>query len=137
LNELVSSVLEDIDKKKFTFNIDKLPTILGNQVTVGQLIHNLLNNAVQHHTRDNGVVSFTVADKGKHYEFAIEDDGPGIDPAFKDRLFGIFQTYKPATAESTGIGLALCKKIVEENGGTIRCDSELGRGAKFTWTWNK
>ena len=64
------------------------------------------------------------------------DDGQGIDPKYHDKVFMMFQTLESGDFEnSTGIGLALVKKIVEENGGIIRLESEVGKGACFYFTW--
>ena len=64
------------------------------------------------------------------------DDGPGIDPQYRERIFGIFQTLKSRDDfESTGVGLALIKKIVERQGGRVRVESQLGAGATFLFTW--
>lgn len=137
MNIVVHDILENIDKKNFTFKIGTLPTIKANPILIDQLMQNLLTNTVKHHERDDGNVEVTVKDKGSFWEFSVKDDGPGIPEAFRKKVFGVFQTYKPPTADSTGIGLALCKKIVEENGCEIWFESEPGKGTNFLWTWGK
>ncbi len=70
------------------------------------------------------------------YEFAVRDDGPGIAPEFHQRVFVIFQTLTPKDVkDSLGLGLALVKKIVREEGGVITIDSSEGHGATFRFTW--
>ena len=70
--------------------------------------------------------------------FSIKDNGPGIDPKFHDKVFVIFQTLQPRDrVESTGVGLAIVKKIIEEKGGQITLESKLGQGCNFTFTWPK
>ncbi|HHP0265900.1 TPA: sensor histidine kinase, partial [Legionella pneumophila] len=77
-------------------------------------------------------------DKGTFYEFFVADDGPGIEPVYFEKIFRIFQTLKPKDeAETTGIGLTIVKKIVESQNGKIEVDSELGKGARFSFTWPK
>ncbi len=135
LNKVVSDVLDSIDKKKFNFSIDALPTITANPTSISQLFQNLISNSIKHHTKDDGNITLLVLDRGNHYEFILKDDGPGISESFLPRLFGMFQTYRPPTSESTGIGLALCRKIVEEAGGKIWAETD--KGAKFLFTWPK
>jgi signal transduction histidine kinase len=68
----------------------------------------------------------------------VADDGPGIDPEYHERIFIIFQTLTDRdTLESTGVGLAIVKKVVERHGGTIQIESAEGQGATFTFTWPK
>jgi signal transduction histidine kinase len=68
----------------------------------------------------------------------VKDDGPGIDPEYHKKIFEIFQTLMERDAfESTGIGLSIVKKIIDEKGGEIKVDSSLGAGASFCFTWPK
>ena len=73
---------------------------------------------------------------GEWYEFSVADDGPGISPRYHDKIWVIFQTLEARDkVENTGVGLALVKKIVEGQGGTVGVTSEEGRGATFRFTW--
>jgi signal transduction histidine kinase len=84
------------------------------------------------------MIHLGIAERPDYYEFAIADDGPGIAPEQHDRIFEIFQAVNPQKrTDSTGIGLAIVKKIVEAEGGTIRLESQLGRGTTFYFTWPK
>jgi signal transduction histidine kinase len=100
---------------------------------------NLIGNAIKHHDRpQEGRVSVSVADAGELYEFRVADDGPGIDPAYHEKVFVIFQTLEPRDkVEGTGIGLAIVKKTVERFGGAVRVESagRGSRGATFAFTW--
>lgn len=85
-----------------------------------------------------GKITVSCKELSDFYEFTIEDNGVGIDPQFHDKIFGIFQTLREKnSAESTGIGLAIVKKIVDEQKGSIKVHSELGKGATFIFTWPK
>ena len=74
----------------------------------------------------------------RHYQFCVEDNGPGISPEFHDKIFVIFQTLQSRDKiESTGVGLAIVKKIVEDKNGTVWVDSDKGKGTRFYFTWHK
>jgi signal transduction histidine kinase len=79
-----------------------------------------------------------IVERGNFYECAIADDGPGIPPEYHDRIFTIFQAVNPQKRnDSKGIGLAIVKKIIEAEGGTIRLESQIGQGRTFYFTWPK
>ncbi len=91
-----------------------MPTLITKRLPLQQVFANLISNAIEHHTRTDGMVTISVEDQGKYYEFAVIDDGPGIAPEYHDKIFAIFQTLESRDRkESTGIGLAIVKKIVE------------------------
>ncbi len=112
-----------------------MPTLKTDRLSLQQVFANLISNAIKHHDRVNGHVWITVSSLGKHYEFAVKDDGKGIAQKFHDRVFTIFQTLEARDkVENTGIGLSLVKKIVESRGGAVWLESE-GQGATFRFTW--
>src|SRR5690606_31673568 len=95
-------------------------------------------NAIKHHHRDDGRVTIGVEDGGASWRFCVADDGPGIAPAYHDKVFVIFQTLVARDQkEAAGVGLSLVKKIVEEQGGTVDIRSDQGAGATFWFTWAK
>ncbi|MBD2021415.1 ATP-binding protein, partial [Leptolyngbya sp. FACHB-36] len=136
---LLHDIIDTIVPPDFPIEIaTPMPTLKTERVPLEQVFTNLISNAIKHHDRPAGRIQITAADHGDRYEFAVTDDGPGIDPQFHDKIFGIFQTLEPRDkVESTGVGLAVVKKIVERQGGTIRVESELGQGATFRFTWMK
>jgi light-regulated signal transduction histidine kinase (bacteriophytochrome) len=136
VNKLIKEVIASIDKKNFTINVPEIPCIRTNKVTLSQVFQNLINNSIKHHTRDNGVIDITFNDNGDYYQFGIQDDGPGIDATYKNKLFVMFQTIGPKKPDSTGIGLALCKKIIELANGKIWFEPGT-KGAKFLFTLPK
>ncbi len=123
----------------FTIAIaQNLPTLYTKRMLLSQVFTNLLGNAIKHHDRADGMIHLGIAERPECYEFAIADDGPGIDPANHDRVFRIFQAVNPQQrTDSTGIGLAIVKKIVEAEGGTLRLESQIGKGTTFYFTWPK
>ncbi|MFC7667906.1 ATP-binding protein [Hymenobacter humi] len=116
-----------------------LPTLVTNVVQLQQVFTNLISNALKYHDHpETGTVQIGCDDAGEFYLFSVKDDGPGIDPEYHDRIFVIFQTLTERdTLESTGVGLAIVKKIVERQGGRIGVKSAEGQGAKFVFTWPK
>ncbi|WP_310393235.1 ATP-binding protein [Hymenobacter sp.] len=116
-----------------------LPTLTTNAVQLQQVFTNLISNALKYHDHpETGLVTIGCDDAGEFYLFSVADDGPGIAPEYHDRIFVIFQTLTERdTLESTGVGLAIVKKIVERQGGRIGVKSAEGQGAKFSFTWPK
>ena len=115
-----------------------LPIILTERPPFQQVMMNLIGNALKHAGGGRARVTVAAADAGDFYEFSVADNGPGIDPQFHERIWGIFQTLEARdTVEGTGIGLALVKKLVEVQGGRISVDSSAGRGATFRFLWRK
>jgi len=116
----------------------EMPLLHTHQTSIQQVFLNLINNAVKHHHREEGHVWIRCSDRGNQYEFSVTDDGPGIDPQYHEKVFTIFQTLKSRDEmESTGIGLAVVRKIVETEGGSITLKSTPGQGAIFQFTWPK
>ncbi len=112
-----------------------LPTVVYDKTLLSQLFQNLLDNAMKHLGKPEGQVMVSCSDRGKHWEFAVKDTGVGIEARHFERIFKMFQSLKPRQeAESTGIGLAQVKKIVERHGGTIRVESTVGEGSAFVFT---
>lgn len=115
-----------------------MPTLTTDVISLQQVFSNLIDNAVKYHHRDRGKIKISVRQLDNGYEFAVADDGPGIEPQHHDRIFTIFQTLQARDRfESTGIGLSIVKKILEERGNSIRVESELGQGATFYFTWSE
>jgi PAS domain S-box-containing protein len=115
-----------------------LPTLYTKRLPLAQVFANLIGNGIKHHDRIDGSLHIGIVEYQDYYEFAIADDGPGIPPEQHDRIFEIFQAMNPQKRDdSTGIGLAIVKKIVEAEGGTIRLESALGKGTTFYFTWPK
>ena len=117
---------------------DPMPTLATKVLMLEQVFSNLISNAIKYHPQNSGKITISVQEKGEFYEFAVADDGLGIEPQYHDRIFAIFQTLQARdTIESTGIGLSIVKKIVEGQGGKIWVESQLGEGSTFYFTWKK
>ncbi|HEY4289831.1 MAG TPA: ATP-binding protein [Puia sp.] len=135
LNALVGELAEIIVPKGCGFIFKDLPTLWTERLLLQQVFSNLISNAVKY---GHGQITVSCRDTGNFYEFTISDNGPGIPPEFHERIFIIFQTLREKhDKESTGIGLAIVKKIIEDNHCTIRIVSPDGSGTNFIFTWPK
>ncbi len=112
------------------------PILRTDRTRLWQVFSNLIGNAIKHHQPGPGHIAVDWTDLGERVEFAVSDDGPGIAPEFHEKVFVIFQTLEPKDArESLGLGLALVRKIVKEQGGDLALVSSPGAGASFRFTW--
>lgn len=112
-----------------------MPEYYGDKVKYQQVFMNLISNGIKHNNKEQKKIEISCREEGKFWEFMIKDNGPGIDKRFHEKVFVIFQTLKARDEfESTGIGLSIVKKIVEEAGGNIRIESTPGEGAAFYFT---
>jgi len=112
---------------------DPLPVVLADEMQLVQLFQNLIGNAIKYHRSGVPQVHVSVVRNGaKKWNFAVKDNGLGIDPQYFERIFGMFQRlHKRDEFAGTGIGLAICKKIVERHGGNITVESQPGLGSTF------
>jgi PAS domain S-box-containing protein len=138
--ELLAESIESLAPPP-TFSIiiaPDLPTLRTKRLLLFQVFTNLIGNAIVHHNQSDGSIQISCQVCGDFYEFGVIDDGPGIAPEHHAKIFTIFQAVNPQNrSDSTGIGLAIVKKIVETEGGTIRVESELGQGTALYFTWPK
>lgn len=140
VNKLLAEIIDSLNPPT-TFKIEiigEMPVFATKKLLLRQVFANLISNAIKHHPRDDGNLKISVEDKDQLYKFIVSDNGRGIDPKDKDKIFTIFQTLQSRDKkENTGVGLSIVKKIVESEGGQITVESELGAGATFYFTWLK
>lgn len=119
-----------------TITNDNLPVIMGNKTQLLQLLQNLIQNAIKFCSEDKAPhVHVGAVMEDNFWKFFVRDNGIGIQPAYQQKIFEIFQRlHKRSEYPGTGIGLAICKKIVERHGGEIWVESELGKGSTFYFT---
>jgi light-regulated signal transduction histidine kinase (bacteriophytochrome) len=108
--------------------------VLAEEVMVTQLFQNLISNSIKYRGDETPRIHVSAEKSAEGWLFAVRDNGIGIDPQDAGRVFGIFKRLHGQEIPGTGIGLALCKKIVERKGGRIWVESEAGRGATFKFT---
>jgi PAS domain S-box-containing protein len=140
VNCLVADIISQLAPPA-TFTIDivaPLPTFNTRKQPLKQVLSHLIDNAIRHHPSQMGKVKIWAIDLGEDYEFTIADDGDGIEPEYQNRIYTIFQTLKARDLqENIGAGLAIVKKIIVAEGGTIYLESAAGEGAAFKFTWRK
>jgi PAS domain S-box-containing protein len=117
---------------------DPLPALSGDEVQLGQLLQNLMSNALKFRSDSVPRIHIGVTESAKEYTFEVRDNGIGIEPQYYERIFMVFQRlHNKGEYPGTGIGLAICKKVVERHGGRIWVESRPGAGSSFYFTLPK
>jgi signal transduction histidine kinase len=140
MNLFVPDIIQNLaPPNHFKVNIPKdLPHVFSEKIALEQVFSNFISNAIKYNTNPEPEINIEAEDRGTHYYFSVADNGPGIEPEFHQKIFVIFQTLQARDViESTGVGLAIVKKIVDEQGGKVWVESEKGKGAKFCFTLPK
>ena len=136
--EMVEQIVGDIVPRHFDVEIRNLPVLFTEKIKLEQVFTNLISNAVKFTPGENAKIAISCQEFPGHYVFSIKDNGNGIDKQYHTRIFEMFQTLREKDEkESTGIGLSIIKKILDEQHGTIDVVSTLGQGAEFKFTWPK
>lgn len=139
MNAVVKEVLytfsSDGNQTEREIDVEKLPVIRAGKNDMLQLMQNLIGNALKYATDERQIIRISGTETATEYTISVQDNGIGIDPIDSERIFIMFQRLVSQDKFSgTGIGLATCKKIVELYGGKIWVESELGKGANFTFS---
>ena len=141
VSRLLEETREDLEMRLRGVNLridEDLPTVVGSEVRIGELFSNLIVNAIKYN--DKALPTLHVGWTHKESRngmctFFVKDNGIGIESRYRERIFGIFEKLNPRKdVEGTGAGLAICKRIVEEHGGDIWVESEVGVGSTFFFT---
>jgi signal transduction histidine kinase len=135
LRETLSTLEMVIRDTQAQITSDTLPTIQANPLQIGQLLQNLIGNALKFRSTAPPRVHVAAELEAYTWRFSVQDNGIGIDPQYAERIFGVFQRlHTRAEYPGTGIGLAICQKIVERHGGRIWVESVPGQGTTFYFT---
>jgi signal transduction histidine kinase len=140
LNLLIQETLESLTiEPNFSIMVQPdLPVIYTERIPLQQVFSNIIGNAAKYHDKQNGNISIMLKDRNTHYEFFVTDNGPGIDRSYHKKIFMIFQTLQERDSfESTGVGLAIVKKILDDRKQKIEVTSSPGNGSTFSFTWPK
>ncbi len=124
-----------IEESNASITHDPLPTVMADATQLGQLFQNLIGNGIKYRDSKPPVIRVSSKKEGSRWLFSVRDNGIGIDPKYGERIFVIFQRlHNREDYPGTGIGLTVCKKIVERHGGRIWVESQPGQGATFYFT---
>jgi len=135
MEEITETFRPLIIKSRARIEIDPLPIVMADRVQLSQLFQNMIGNGLKYRSDQPPVIKVSGVEERNAWLFSVSDNGIGIDPLYFDKIFIIFQRLHNKTDYSgTGIGLAICKKIVERHGGRIWVDSAPGRGSTFYFT---
>jgi light-regulated signal transduction histidine kinase (bacteriophytochrome) len=117
---------------------DPLPAVRGDAVQLTRLFQNLLVNSIKYRSPEPPRIHISSRAEGDEWLFSVKDNGIGIEPQYAEKIFGIFKVLQPRDKTSgSGMGLAICRKIVTRHEGRIWVESELGKGATFLFTLPK
>ena len=122
-----------IEESQAVVTHDPLPNVLADEMQLIQVFQNLIGNAIKYQNPGVPKVHISAAkNEEKKWIFSVRDNGLGIDSQYFEKIFGMFQRlHKREEFAGTGVGLAVCKKIVERHGGSISVESQLGHGSTF------
>jgi PAS domain S-box-containing protein len=119
---------------EISYQPESLPSVRGNKLALVQLFQNLLGNAIKYCSSEPPRIAIWAERRENGWCFFVRDNGIGIAPAYHKRIFTLFQRLQPQQCPGTGVGLALCRTIVQGHGGEIWVESEEGKGATFIFT---
>ena len=135
LKGVLSYLKPYIDEHHAQITHDFLPNILGDSSQIQQLFQNLISNAIKFHDHETPIVHISAKESENEWTFGVKDNGIGIDSQYQEQIFHVFKRlHTREEYEGSGIGLSICKKIVERHGGRIWVESELGKGSTFYFT---
>lgn len=135
LNQVIVDFEKSIQETEAVITYDPLPTITANSSQISQLLQNLIGNALKFRGKEPPVIHVSAKKTETEWLFFVRDNGIGIEPEYAERIFIIFQRLHSRTEyPGTGVGLAICQRIIERHGGKIWVESELGKGATFYFT---
>ena len=140
LNELIDNIIEMLSPPaNIRFEVaDNMPILNAERIKIHEVFQNIISNAIKYNDKADGIIRVSHLSFPDRFEFVIQDNGCGIKPEHFDRIFGIFQTLgAKERSDSTGIGLTIVKKIVEQQGGKVTLTSEFGTGTTFRFTWKR
>ena len=134
LREVLFNLKASVDQNGAIVTWNGLPTVQAHQIRLVQLFQNLVGNAIKYHRSDPPTILVEAKRRGAEWLFSVKDNGIGIKPEYAQQVFGIFKRLHGNTYPGTGIGLAICQRIVESYGGRIWVESTPGEGSIFYFT---
>ena len=137
-NKVIQQVLlnlrASIEETGAAVTWDPLPTVHAHEIRLVQLLQNLIGNAIKYRSEQPPAIHIQAKPSAENWLFSVQDNGIGIEPEYCQQVFGIFKRLHGQTYEGTGIGLAICQRIVDRYGGRIWVESGPGKGSTFYFT---
>jgi PAS domain S-box-containing protein len=135
LDQALANLNARIEEAQAVISRDALPNFVGDPVQITSVFQNLVANSIKYRIAgEPPTIHIAAAQCGREWVFSVRDNGIGIDPQYSEKIFGIFKRLHGRENPGTGMGLAICKKIVERHGGRIWVESQPGHGATFYFT---
>ncbi len=135
LERTLQGMRNSIDTEHAVITHDPLPKVRGDETLFEQVFQNLLSNALKYRKPDAPpCIQISAGRTGRSWVISITDNGIGFDPKYSDRIFTLFQRLHGQEYSGTGVGLAICKRVIEQAGGRIWAESSPGEGSKFSFT---
>jgi signal transduction histidine kinase len=138
LNAVVQSALMNLDltisENHAAVHVDPLPTLHGDEIQLTQVFQNLIGNAIKYKSEEPPEIAITAEEGQDEWTICVSDNGIGVDPQYSERIFGIFKRLHGRELPGTGMGLAICKRIIERHNGRIWVEPRNGMGSRFCFT---
>jgi PAS domain S-box-containing protein len=134
LNRALNALRDSIEATGAEVTRDPLPTVIAVEILLAQVFQNLIGNALKYRNADPVKVHVAAERQGNEWLFSVSDNGIGIDPFYHERIFGVFKRLHRDEYPGAGMGLAICKGVIERLGGRIWVESQTGQGATFRFT---
>jgi PAS domain S-box-containing protein len=134
MKQVLLNLHMSIDENRASIHWCNLPTVQAEQVRLVQLFQNLIGNSIKYRGGDAPCIEIAAERRNDEWQFSVRDNGIGIPPEYSEQVFGVFKRLHGNAYPGTGIGLAICQRIVETYGGRIWVESVPGKGSKFCFT---
>jgi light-regulated signal transduction histidine kinase (bacteriophytochrome) len=134
VGDAVTNLQSAIAETNASVSFGQLPVVTANPLHLAQVFQNLISNALKYRSNQPPRIAVSALEQEQNWLFTVEDNGIGIRPEYQAQIFGIFKRLHGNEYPGTGIGLAICKKIVDRHGGSIWVESEPGKGSRFSFT---
>ena len=134
LRKALLNLQASVDQSQANVTWNGLPTLQAHEIRLVQLLQNLVGNAIKYHGSARPEVHVNAERQSGEWRFSVKDNGIGIKPEYVQQIFGIFKRLHGSNYPGTGIGLAICERIVKSYGGRIWVESSLGKGSTFYFT---
>jgi len=134
VRDAIANLQSAITETHALVSYGRLPVVTANPLHLAQVFQNLIGNALKYRSERPPRINVTALEQDQQWVFTVEDNGIGIQPEYQAQIFGIFKRLHGNEYPGAGIGLAICKKIVDRHGGSIWVESEVGKGSRFSFT---